>query len=157
MARTLSWGNTVSDSVEASREKVGAREGTKISIVFLENSTGLTSKVQEGNFSDKRASLLVPVCCQSKWGLTVREIPFSRRRFPSREPIFLTMWSCPLSRHSRHQTQVRMSTVCICGTNTRDKTPIVCLVSQRIKNGWKGSEMFLFSEDINTTLVRNPK
>ncbi len=31
MARTLSWGNTVSDSVEASREKVGAREGTKIS------------------------------------------------------------------------------------------------------------------------------
>ena len=66
MARTLSWGNTVSDSVEASREKVGAREGTKISIVFLENSTGLTSKVQEGNFSDKRASRLVPVCCQSK-------------------------------------------------------------------------------------------
>ncbi len=41
------------------------------------------------------------------------EIPFNRRRFPTREPVFLTMWSCPFLRHSGQQTQVRIGTVCI--------------------------------------------
>ena len=32
------------------------------------------------------------------------EIPFNRRLFPSREPIFLTMWAYPLPQRSRQQT-----------------------------------------------------
>ena len=41
------------------------------------------------------------------------EIPFNRRLFPSREPIFLTMWAYPLPQQSRQQTQVRQRVVCV--------------------------------------------
>ncbi len=34
------------------------------------------------------------------------ELPFNRRCFPSREPVSLMMWACPLPRHNRHKQRV---------------------------------------------------
>ena len=77
-----------------SEESSIAREGRTF---FQENSTSRTYRIQG------RQLLLVLRRSKNQLLACYEKYLFNRRRFLSREPVCLMMWSCPLPRRNRHK------------------------------------------------------